>query len=142
MPDLLPEALRPWLPWIFVASIVMFVGSLVALPIVVARLPNDAFDPARERRRRDRHPVLTILRVVARNVVGAVFVVAGLAMLVLPGQGLLTLVLGVALVDLPGKHALERRMTRTRTFRRSVNWMRRRMGREPFEFPQEQEPSR
>ncbi len=136
MPDLIPEVVRPWLPWIFLTSIVMFAGSLVALPVVVARLPKDAFDPAREATRRHRHPVLAIVVLVARNLVGIVFVVAGLAMLVLPGQGLLTLALGVVFLDVPGKDVLERKLTETSAFRRGANWMRRRMRREPFDFPE------
>ena len=41
-----------------------------------------------------------------RNAVGLVLVTAGLAMLVLPGQGIITLLVGIILMDFPGKHRL------------------------------------
>jgi hypothetical protein len=43
---------------------------------------------------------------VLRNALGVLLVLLGLAMLVLPGQGLLTLAVGLMLVDFPGKHQL------------------------------------
>ena len=71
---------------------------------------------------------------VLRNAVGWVFVVAGIAMLVLPGQGLLSILAGLVLIDFPGKHRLERRLLGSPGVRRAMNWLRRRAGKPPFDF--------
>lgn len=55
---------------------------------------------------------------------------AGLAMLALPGQGLLTLLLGFLMIDLPGKYRFEKWLVRRRWVHRPINWMRRSRGRE------------
>ena len=43
---------------------------------------------------------------IARNVVGAIVVLAGLIMLVTPGQGILTIIAGLAIMDFPGRDRL------------------------------------
>ena len=50
-----------------------------------------------------RYPVLRPLLLIAKNLLGFVLIVAGIAMLVLPGQGLLTIVVGVVLMNFPGR---------------------------------------
>lgn len=118
-----------------VVSAAMFVGTLVAIPWLVARLPVDYFvGPRGLTNEQRRHPVLAFARRLARNTLGLVLVVAGLAMLVLPGQGILTLLVGVALTDFPGKRGLEQRLLRQRHVRRSLQWLRKRAGRDPLEF--------
>lgn len=118
-----------------VVSAVMFIGTLVAIPWAVARLPVDYFvGPRRSLHPESRHPVLAFARRLARNTLGVVLVVAGVAMLVLPGQGILTMLLGVALVDFPGKREFEQRLLRQRHVRKSLQWLRKRADREPLEF--------
>ena len=70
--------------------------------------------------------------VIGKNVLGAVLMIAGVAMLVLPGQGLLTMVLGFLLIDFPGKYRLERWLVARPMVHRPLNWIRRRAGREPL----------
>lgn len=116
-------------------SAVMFVGTLLAIPWAVARLPVDYFvGPRRSLQPSSRHPVLAFARRLARNTLGVVLVLAGVAMLVLPGQGILTMLLGVALVDFPGKRRFEQRLLRQRHVRKSLQWLRKRAGRDPLEF--------
>lgn len=118
-----------------VLSAVMFVGTLVAIPWVVARLPVDHFVGSRGLTEPEfRHPALAFARRLARNTLGVVLVLAGIAMLVLPGQGILTILLGVALVDFPGKRRFEQRLLRQRHVRKSLQWLRKRAGRDPLEF--------
>ena len=56
-------------------------------------------------------------------------------MLVAPGQGLLTLAAALVLLDFPGKYRLERRLVTQKPVWKSINWLRRRAGREPLERP-------
>lgn len=71
---------------------------------------------------------------VVRNVAGWVFVLAGVAMLVLPGQGLLSILAGLVLIDFPGKRRFERRLLASHVVRDAMNWLRRRAGKPPFDF--------
>jgi len=53
-------------------------------------------------------------------------------MLVLPGQGLLTIFVGLMLLDFPGKYQVERRAVSYKPILRSINWLRQRVGRDPL----------
>lgn len=119
------------------ASLAMFVLSLVVFPLVVISLPPDYFvrerrDPVRQLRRR---PLLWAAVMVAKNLLGAALIAAGIAMLVLPGQGLLTILMGLALTNFPGKFTLERRFVRVPSVGRALNRIRSAAGRPPLEIP-------
>lgn len=118
-------------------SLVLFVASLVIFPLIVINLPEDYFvrgkrDPAHQRRR---HPVAWALLTVVKNIVGFVLIAAGVAMLVLPGQGILTILMGVALANFPGKYTLERRLVKRPAVGRALNRIRDLAGRERLEIP-------
>ena len=118
--------------WLAIGSVVMFVGSLLAVPWIVVRIPADYFSEVSRRHRRWEHfswPVRWLLTF-GKNALGVVFIVAGIAMLLLPGQGLLTLLFGVLLLDVPGKYHLERWIVTCGPVRRSIDYLRRRAGRE------------
>ncbi len=120
--------------WLALGSALTFIGTLVLVPILVIRIPEDYF-VSRKRGRsswRSMHPVPGLALLVAKNVCGAILVLAGLAMLVLPGQGILTIVLGIMLLNFPGKYRLERRLARLRPVARSINWIRDRAGHPPL----------
>ena len=68
----------------------------------------------------------------AKNLLGYLLIVAGIAMLLLPGQGVLTMLLGFIMVDLPGKYRFERWLVARPLVLRSINMLRRRAGREPL----------
>lgn len=123
-------------------SLLTFFGSLLSLPWLVARLPEDYFLHSHREHEYpgDRHPAVHLALVVAKNGLGSLLVVAGIFMLVLPGQGLLTILIGLMLTDFPGKYALERRLVARRGVRRALNWMRARAGAPPLREPQPPAP--
>jgi hypothetical protein len=57
-------------------------------------------------------------------------------MLIVPGQGLLTVAVGLTLVDFPGKFHLERWLATRGPVWRSINWLRKRAGREALKRPE------
>jgi hypothetical protein len=117
------------LAWLFALSIVSLALVVVLLPVVVRRLPPDYFVASRAELAAHRGAWSWVGRV-ARNVLGAVFVLAGIAMLVLPGQGLLTILIGLLMLDFPGKRALELRLVRRPKILAFLNRLRER-GRQP-----------
>lgn len=122
------------LAWLTAASIVTFVVSLILVPFLIVRIPPDYFTHGRYHRklRADQHPLVRGLLVIAKNLLGYILVVAGILMLMLPGQGVLTILIGITLIDFPGKYALERWIVSHGSMLRSINWIRRHAGREPL----------
>lgn len=112
--------------WIAACSGLVFVGSLFLVPWLVVRVPEDYFvNPQRPRTLfADQHPLLRWTGLIIKNLAGVSFILAGIAMLVLPGQGLLTIAIGVLLMDFPGKHNLENKLIRMGPVLRSINWLR------------------
>lgn len=121
------------------ASVLMFVGTLLAIPPLVARMPADYF----VRRKpppgtwRDRHRVVRWTLVVLKNVVGLTFLILGVSMFVLPGQGILTVLIALMLMDYPKKREFELWIARRKPVRRALNWIRRRAKRPPLLLPPE-----
>ena len=112
--------------WLGALSIVTFLGTLLVLPIVVTWIPADYFvrDQRQGRHREGTSTVPHLLRLVGKNLLGIVFVLTGVALLVLPGQGILTILLGLMLMNFPGKHALERRLVQQPAVLGAINWLR------------------
>jgi hypothetical protein len=119
-----------------VASIVTFVGSLWVAHRFLTTIPSDYFTYKHKRFERwnDSHPALRWTVIIGKNLLGGLLVLAGLVMIFTPGQGILSLLLGVTLLDIPGKRALERTLIQRPSVLRVVNRLRARAGRPPLEF--------
>ena len=117
-------------------SVVTFVASLLGVPFVLARLPADYFLKGKKKAlgvAPSNRPVRMLLAF-GKNALGALLVTLGVLMLVLPGQGVLTLLVGLLLLDFPGKQRLERRLIGTPRVLRVVNALRKRWNRPPLEL--------
>ena len=120
--------------WATAVSVVTFVMGIVAVPLLVVRLPADYF--ARDRRSRvlwaGKSPAIRAALLVGKNFLGWILVAAGILMLVLPGQGILTILIGLMLLDFPGKFRVERWIVAHRPILKFINWIRGRAGRPPL----------
>jgi hypothetical protein len=124
--------------WSGVVSALMFVGGLVAVPWLVVRIPADYF---RHRHAffelgETAHPLVRGAFIVLKNVLGFVLLLLGIAMLFLPGQGVLTILLGLMFLDFPGKFALERRLILIPAVHRAIDWIRKKAGHPPLNLPE------
>ncbi|HEY7533647.1 MAG TPA: PGPGW domain-containing protein [Nitrospiraceae bacterium] len=116
-----------------VTSGVAFVATLIVIPLILVRLPADYFDTRVPRHwMKDHHPVLRVIGLVSKNLLGAVFLLAGFAMLFLPGQGILTMLIGISLMNFPGKHHLEAKLIGQPTVLNAINAMRKKFGKPPL----------
>ncbi len=119
--------------WFAVSSVFMFVGTLIAIPIILMRLPADYFDIRIPRPwMENHHPVLRLIGHVVKNVVGAIFLFAGFLMLFLPGQGVLTMLIGLSLIEFPGKRRVEAKIVGQSTVLNTINAMRAKFGKPPL----------
>ncbi len=152
----MPEWLSRWLPhwvsaWHLIAfsialAVVMAAGSAAVVNVVLTRLPADYFVNPAARLPIDRRPVLKVLSIAARNALGYFLIALGVALSLpgVPGQGLLTIFMGVMLIDFPGKHRFEKWLVSRRVVLMAVNKVRVRAGRPPLivEVPPDPEESR
>jgi hypothetical protein len=112
-------------------------ASAVLTGWVLVRLPADYFvGPYAPAFWRDRHPALRVLGRVLRNVLGLVLVIVGIVLALpgVPGQGLLTILIGLICLDVPGKRRLEQRLVGRPRVRGVINRLRARYGRPPLEM--------
>ena len=119
-----------------VGSVALFVASLIGVPVFIARMPPDYFSRRERRRLGLSRPPLSALHLagrIAKNLLGLLLLVAGLVMLLAPGQGLLTIIVALLFLDFPGKRPLQRRIVASPRVLRALNALRRRAGRPPLQ---------
>jgi hypothetical protein len=117
---------------ILVATLV--ISFAVALTILV-RLPSDYFCIPRAKSIQDaRHGIFFPIGIVLKNLCGVLLILLGVILSVpgLPGQGLLTIVAGVFLLDFPGKRSFLYKFVRRPRLLRSINRLRTKFSRPPL----------
>ena len=121
------------------SSVLMFVGSLILIPIIITRIPADYFTRGHrpETSFFGRHPLMRLIGLIIKNTFGVIFLIAGVVMLALPGQGILTMLIGISLMNFPGKRKLELRLISQHTVYKAVNWIRAKAHKPPLLLPPE-----
>jgi len=121
-----------WGILIFILSLVI---SSICCGLVILGLAENHFHTDNGASLRlDRPRWQRMLAMVVKNVLGVSLVVLGLVMALpgVPGQGLLTMFIGIVLLDLPGKRAFERRIIAKPKILHACNRLRIRFGKKPF----------
>ncbi|HXV76083.1 MAG TPA: PGPGW domain-containing protein, partial [Candidatus Polarisedimenticolaceae bacterium] len=122
-----------------IALISLGVAVIYAAVIFVAlawmRPDHFVTPPGRSAIGPQRHPVLRFSWHAAKNVLGAVLLLTGVAMLVLPGQGMLTILVALTLLEFPGKRRLVLRIVRRPPVHSAIDWLRARAGQPPIVLP-------
>jgi len=120
--------------WMTGTSIITFIATLIAVPWLIVRIPSDYFAHRRRLKKlwADRHPAVRVVLLTGKNLLGYILIVTGIIMLVLPGQGMLTLLIGIIFIDIPGKYRFERWIVTRCLVLRSINWLRLRARRAPL----------
>ena len=116
-------------------SVVTFVLSIAVVTLVLVKLPANYFHSSHAREFLvSRHPVLRVVGIVAKNLLGVLLVGFGIIMSLpgVPGQGVLTILLGIMLLDFPGKRSLETRIVSRPRVNAAVNALRARFDKPPL----------
>ncbi len=141
MIDWLMQLLGSWSPtWWGVAGgllvfLVTFIGSLVVVSVVMIKLPPTYFQSSHARDfLPDRHRAVRWAGLFVKNTIGLLLVALGVAMSLpgVPGQGLLTILLGIMLLDFPGKRRLEQRLLSQPRVLQTINRLRRKFDKPPL----------
>jgi hypothetical protein len=119
---------------LFVAS---FFINLAIVSVILVKLPKDHFSKSRKTKFwSGPRPALHAAKVIGKNIAGILLVALGVVLSLpgVPGQGLLTILLGVMLLDFPGRHRLEQKLLSKPSIVNSINRLRGRFGKPPLEL--------
>jgi hypothetical protein len=120
--------------WGLGISVALAIGSLALATAVVVAWPATRFKHGPPPS--TKHVVVRVLGLVAKNIAGLCLLLLGLVMALpgIPGQGLLTMIIGLTLLDFPGKREVERRVLKHRRVLAAINGLRARFHRPPLEM--------
>ncbi|HZE62389.1 MAG TPA: hypothetical protein VE056_00840 [Pyrinomonadaceae bacterium] len=111
--------------------VVSFAISLGIVSFILVKIPTDYFQENRPHEFwSGRHPAVRLLGITGKNLLGIILVALGVVMSIpgVPGQGILTILLGIMLLDFPGRRKFERRIVSQPRVLKNVNKLRHRFG--------------
>jgi hypothetical protein len=114
-----------------VLFLITFSISLGIVSFIMVRLPADYFKKDNPRRvLPNHHRAVRGAALVGRNILGVFLVALGIVLSLpgVPGQGLLTILLGLMLLDFPGKRRLEYKLVSRPKVRAAINTLRNKFG--------------
>ena len=117
---------------VFLASLAF---SFIAIGVVMVKIPANYFSSHYQQ---DFMPgsrwIVRWGAVIAKNVLGFLLVILGIVLSLpgVPGQGILTILLGLIMLDIPGKRPLEARIIKRPTILAAVNELRARYNKPPL----------
>ncbi|MBA3765804.1 MAG: hypothetical protein H0W99_02215 [Acidobacteria bacterium] len=115
--------------------IVTFAGSLGLVSLMLVRLPATYFHSSHDRSLWvDRHRAVRWSGMIMKNLIGVVLIILGVIMSLpgVPGQGILTILLGLMLLDVPGKRSWEQKLVKRPKVLRTINQLRGKFGKPPL----------
>ena len=117
-------------------SIFILIISVFMMVLIISFLPEDYFKSENRNLissvQNSRYPLLKLLVLITKNFFGVLLFLSGILMLVLPGQGILTIITGLVFMDYPGKYAFERKLLKQKGVINSINWIRSRQSKPPL----------
>lgn len=117
---------------IFVISLAV---SFAAIGLVMVKVPPSYFSSHYQRDFLPDSPWLVRWgAVAAKNIAGVFLILLGIVLSLpgVPGQGILTILLGLIFIDIPGKRPLETRIIKRPTVLAAINNLRARYGKPPL----------
>jgi len=126
------EAYRSLIIWFGSISLFIFLFSLLTIKWLVALIPEDYFINRKISKVRSNNPALWYIVLIVKNMIGYSLVLGGIMMLVLPGQGVFTIIIGLMLSNYPGKYAIEKKFIAIPSILKSINWLRNKSNKPPL----------
>ena len=119
-----------------ITSIAILVISAFSIGYFIKKIPHDYFlnNTRGMSHYKNRNTIFWIITLALKNIIGYCLILGGILMLVLPGQGLLTILVGLMLSDYPGKFKLEKKIIKTKLILNTINWYRAKSDIKPIIF--------
>ncbi len=122
---------------VFIFSLLFSIASLFIISWIIAALPADYFlmrvESAKDGERE--LPLFYDLYIVLKNIVGVLLVGIGIVLLLLPGEGILTIIIGLMMIDFPGKKVWIKKLLNYQSVRKVLNYIRFKAQKDAFLFP-------
>ena len=112
--------------YLTISGVVGLIGSLIVVQWILIKIPPDYFSA--EKRKPcpwgNCPPVIRVIVLIIKNIIGVILILSGIIMLFIPGQGLLTIFAGIILTDFPYKYKLIRKIVKTPRILNFINKLR------------------
>lgn len=95
--------------WLTVVSGMGFIASILLIPWIVTKIPSDYFTHPKRQKLLwgDQPKIVRLIVIFLKNVIGVLLIIGGVVLLVLPGQGIVTILIGLLIMDFPYKYRCE-----------------------------------
>ncbi len=120
--------------WLGSISFLVFIFSLISIKWLVALIPSDYFIENKRNKYQSSYPLTWLISIIIKNIIGYILIIGGILMLVLPGQGLFTIIIGLMLSNYPGKYFIERKFIAIPSVLKTINWLRKKSKKPPLKF--------
>jgi len=115
-------------------GLIGLIGSLIVVPWILIKIPSDYFFA----NKRKKCPwgncpqIIRLILLIIKNIIGVVLILSGIIMLFIPGQGILTIITGIILMDFPFKYKMMRKVIKNPNILRFINKLREKANQEPL----------
>lgn len=97
--------------WGAIITLISVIISYGAIIIGMIKIPADYFSSSYAKEiKSDKHFTLRWTALIVKNIIGFLLIIAGIIMIFTPGPGVPTILLGLIMMDIPGKRPLEARL--------------------------------
>jgi ABC-type transport system involved in multi-copper enzyme maturation permease subunit len=117
--------------WLGIISLITFIASIVLIPLVIKRMPVDYFTNVAYHTI-DVSSVYKLTMFLIKNMIGLVLIIAGIIMLITPGQGIISIIIGLFLMQFKYKYKLEQKLIANDMTFKGLNWIRKKSNQKPF----------
>lgn len=118
--------------WFGSISLFVFLFSLLSIKWLVSLIPEDYFINKKDSKIKTSNIFIWYIVLIFKNLIGYSLILGGIMMLVLPGQGLFTIIIGLMMSNYPGKYSIEKKLIAIPTILKSINWLRRKSNKPPI----------
>ena len=118
--------------WFGSISLFVFLFSLLSIKWLVSLIPEDYFINKKDSKIKTNNIFIWYVVLIFKNLIGYSLILGGIMMLVLPGQGLFTIIIGLMMSNYPGKYSIEKKLIAIPTILKSINWLRNKSNKPPI----------
>ena len=118
--------------WFGSISLFVFLFSLLSIKWLVSLIPEDYFINKKDSKIKTSNIFIWYIVLIFKNLIGYSLILGGIMMLVLPGHGLFTIIIGLMMSNYPGKYSIEKKFIAIPTILKSINWLRRKSNKPPI----------
>jgi hypothetical protein len=119
--------------WGLLFTVITIVASYGLIVIGMIKIPADYFSSTYVREiNTENHFSVRWTAFIVKNVIGFILVIAGIIMIFTPGPGVPTILLGLIMMDVPGKRPLEAKLIQRPMVLSAVNELRAKYNKPPL----------